>query len=49
MLRFIDDVAGAIADFFKIVFTGFCYLLAGALIVGLPLYAISFIFHYTTG
>ncbi|NGP46405.1 hypothetical protein G4V62_16155 [Bacillaceae bacterium SIJ1] len=41
MFRFIDDVAGAIYDFFSLAFQGFCYFLAGMLIVGVPLYLIA--------
>ncbi len=44
MGRFIDDLAGAIYDLFKNIIRGFCYLLAGMLIVGLPLYLIAWIF-----
>ncbi|MFC4410059.1 hypothetical protein ACFOZY_06360 [Chungangia koreensis] len=35
MLRFIDDLVGAIADLFKTVFTGLCYFLGGFVIVGM--------------
>ena len=44
MRIFIDDLAGAIYDFFKFVFTSMCYLLAGMLIVGVPLYLIALAF-----
>ena len=37
MLRFIDDLVGAIADLLKTIFIGFCYFLAGFIIVGLAL------------
>ncbi|WP_166786765.1 hypothetical protein [Jeotgalibacillus salarius] len=48
MLRFIDDLAGAISDVFKMIFTGLCYFIAGTLIVGVPLYAIAFIVNWIT-
>ncbi|MED3571289.1 hypothetical protein [Cytobacillus praedii] len=44
MARFIDDLAGAIYNFFKFLFTSVCYLLAGMLIVGIPLYLIVLVF-----
>ncbi|MFC0416505.1 hypothetical protein ACFFHH_13715 [Cytobacillus solani] len=44
MARFIDDLAGAIYDVFKFLITSLCYLLAGMLIVGIPLYLIAFVF-----
>jgi RNA-directed DNA polymerase len=44
MARFIDDLAGAIYDFFKFIFKCICYLLAGMLIVGIPLYLIALAF-----
>ncbi|WP_197089543.1 hypothetical protein [Bacillus sp. SA1-12] len=44
MARFIDDLAGAIYDFFKSIFTSICYLFAGMLIVGVPLCLIAFVF-----
>ena len=37
MLRFIDDLAGAIKDLLKTVFVGFCYFVAGMIIVGVPI------------
>jgi hypothetical protein len=44
MARFIDDLAGAIDDFFKFIFTSNCYLVVGMLIVGVPLYLIALVF-----
>ena len=44
MARFIDDLAGAIYDFCKFILTSICYLVAGMLIVGVPLYLIAFVF-----
>jgi len=44
MLRFIDDLAGAIKDLLKTVFIGFCYFVAGILIVGIPIVLISYVF-----
>lgn len=43
MRSFIDDLAGAIYDFFKLIFQGLCYFLAGVLIVGVPLYLFAFL------
>lgn len=44
MASFIDDLAGAIYDFFKFIFMSICYLIAGMLIVGIPLYLIALVF-----
>lgn len=44
MLSFIDDLAGAISDVIKFIFTSICYVLAGTLIVGVPMYIIAIIF-----
>jgi hypothetical protein len=44
MRNFINDLVGGIYDFFKFVFTSMCYLLAGMLIVGVPLYLIAVAF-----
>jgi hypothetical protein len=43
--KLIDDLSGAIYDFIKFIFKSICYLLAGMLIVGVPLYAIAFAFR----
>jgi len=37
MLRFIDDLVGAIADLIKTVIIGFCYFFAGFMIVSVVL------------
>ncbi|MGI2328474.1 hypothetical protein [Planococcus sp. YIM B11945] len=42
MLRLIDDLAGAIHDLFRMP----SYLLAGMLLVGVPLYAIAWILKF---
>ncbi len=44
MVRFIDDLAGAIYDFLKFIFMCICYIIAGMLIVGVPLYLITLTF-----
>lgn len=44
MKNFIDDLEGAIYDFFRLIFTSICSLLAGMLIVGVPLYLIALVF-----
>ncbi|QBP40987.1 hypothetical protein E2636_07540 [Paenisporosarcina antarctica] len=38
-----DDFTGVIKDILKFIFTSICYLLAGALIVGIPLYLIALV------
>ena len=43
MGSFIDVLAGAIYDFFKFIITSICYLVAGMLIVGVPLYLIALV------
>lgn len=40
MLRFVDDLAGAIYDIFKFIIRSISYLLAGAIIVAVPMYLI---------
>jgi hypothetical protein len=45
MSGFIDDLAGAIYDCFKFIFKCICYIFAGMLIVGVPLYIITFVFR----
>ncbi|GEN82593.1 hypothetical protein SLU01_09050 [Sporosarcina luteola] len=44
MVTFFDDLAGAVYDVFKFVFRCFCYVVAGMLIVGVPLYLVAFVF-----
>ncbi|MDQ0216885.1 hypothetical protein J2S13_003383 [Oikeobacillus pervagus] len=46
MLKFVDDLAGAIYDIFKFLITSLCYLLAGMLIVGVPLYLLAVLFEW---
>ncbi|WP_195892928.1 hypothetical protein [Bacillus massiliigorillae] len=46
MLRFIDDLAGAIYDFLKFILTSFTYLFAGMLLVGIPMLLIVFVFKW---
>ncbi|MGE7621580.1 hypothetical protein ACQKMD_00620 [Viridibacillus sp. NPDC096237] len=46
MLRFFDDLAGAIYDFFKFIFTSICYAVTGMLINGIPLYLIALVFEW---
>ncbi|MGP4059554.1 hypothetical protein [Halobacillus sp. H74] len=45
MLRFVDDLAGAIYDAFKFIIKSISYLLAGAMIVGVPMYLITWLFE----
>ena len=45
MARFIEDLAGAIYDFFKLIVKCVCYLFVGMGIVGVPLYLITFVFE----
>jgi len=44
VLRFVDDLAGAIYDIFKFIIRSISYLLAGAIIVAVPMYLIVWIF-----
>ncbi|KKB38090.1 hypothetical protein QY97_03465 [Bacillus thermotolerans] len=39
-----DDLAGAIYDFFTFIFTSICYVFAGMLIVGITLYLVVLAF-----
>lgn len=43
MAKFIDDLAGAIYDVMKFIITSICYVLAGMIMVGIPLYVITFV------
>ena len=43
MLRFVDDLAGAIYDVFKFILWSIGYLLAGAIIVATIMYSIVWI------
>lgn len=49
MLRFIDDLAGAFWDLLKTVLVGFCYFLAGLLIVGVPMILITYFITWLAG
>lgn len=44
MIRFIDDLAGAIYDFIKMILSSIGYFLSGMVIVGAVMYLIAFIF-----
>lgn len=44
VLGFVDDLAGAIYDIFKFIIRSISYLLAGAIIVAVPMYLIVWIF-----
>lgn len=43
VLRFVDDLAGAIYDVFKFIIWSISYLLAGAIIVAIAMYSIVWI------
>jgi ABC-type multidrug transport system permease subunit len=43
-LRFVDDLAGAIFDIFKFIVRSISYLLAGMIIVAVPMYMIAWLF-----
>jgi ABC-type multidrug transport system permease subunit len=43
-LRFVDDLAGAIFDIFKFILRSISYLLAGMIIVAVPMYMIAWLF-----
>ncbi len=44
LLRFVDDLAGAVYDFLKFILSSIGYLLAGMIIVAVPMYVIAWIF-----
>ena len=44
-LRFVDDLAGAVYDIIKFILRSFAYLLAGMVIVAVPMYLISWLFR----
>lgn len=46
LIRFVDDLAGAIFDFFKFILTSLSYLIAGMLIVGVPLFLLAMILEW---
>lgn len=46
LIRFVDDLAGAIFDFFKFILTSLSYLIAGMLIVGVPLFLLAMFFEW---
>ena len=43
-LRFVDDLAGAVYDIIKFILRSVAYLLAGIVIVAVPMYLISWLF-----
>ncbi|MBT2641470.1 hypothetical protein J7I80_04465 [Bacillus sp. ISL-41] len=43
-MRFIDDLAGSIYDIFKFILKSLGYLLAGMIIVAIPMYLIVWVF-----
>ncbi|MCI1591187.1 hypothetical protein [Heyndrickxia oleronia] len=43
-MRFVDDLAGAIFDIFKFIVRSISYLLAGMIIVAVPMYMIAWLF-----
>ncbi|MCM3239363.1 hypothetical protein [Heyndrickxia oleronia] len=43
-MRFVDDLAGAIFDIFKFILRSISYLLAGMIIVAVPMYMIAWLF-----
>ncbi|MDN7243044.1 hypothetical protein QWY14_14665 [Planococcus sp. N028] len=48
MLSFIDDLAGAIYDVFSVLLKGLSYILAGMIIVAVPLYVIMWILMFVS-
>ncbi|MEH7239019.1 hypothetical protein [Bacillus sp. JJ1562] len=44
MVKFVDDLAGAIYDVFKFILKSIGYLLAGGIIVAIPMYFIVWLF-----
>ncbi|WP_183041115.1 hypothetical protein [Salipaludibacillus neizhouensis] len=46
MWRFVDDLAGALYDIFKFILWSISYLLAGMIIVAVPMYLIVLVVGY---
>ncbi|MFJ7736469.1 hypothetical protein ACIQ2D_08995 [Lysinibacillus sp. NPDC097287] len=44
-MKFIDDLAGAVYDVLKLVLKSVGYIMAGMLIVAIPLYLIVWVFE----
>ncbi|MFZ0444760.1 MAG: hypothetical protein WAM95_08990 [Bacillus sp. (in: firmicutes)] len=44
-MRFVDDLAGAVYDILKFLLRSFAYLLAGMVIVAVPMYLITWLFR----
>ncbi len=44
VLRFVDDLADALDDIFQFIIRSFGYLLAGMIIVAVPMYLIVWVF-----
>ncbi|MDR6123523.1 hypothetical protein QFZ87_003120 [Bacillus sp. SLBN-46] len=44
VLRFIDDLVGAVYDVFKFIIRSISYLLAGMIIVAVPMYLFVWVF-----
>lgn len=44
MLRFVDDLAGALYDVIKFIIKSIGYILAGGIIVAIPMYLIVWVF-----
>ena len=44
MLRFVDDLVGAVYDLIKFIIRSLCYVLAGMIIVAVTMYLIVWIF-----
>ncbi|WP_404466496.1 hypothetical protein [Planococcus rifietoensis] len=45
-MNLIDDLAGAVYDVLSWIVWGFSYFAAGVVIVGIPLYLITFLFEW---
>ncbi|QMT16230.1 hypothetical protein H1Q58_09585 [Planococcus maritimus] len=45
-MKLIDDLAGAIYDVLSLMLWGFSYFAAGTILVGGPLYLVSFLFEW---
>jgi hypothetical protein len=44
VVRFVHDLVGAIYDLFKFMIRSLCYLVAGMIMVGVPMYIIVWLF-----
>jgi hypothetical protein len=46
VVRFVNDLIGVIYDLFKFIIKSLCYLVAGMIIAGVPIYMFVWLFSY---